>query len=134
VLADKLCGAVPWSATLENYGHDRFVSASDYVRFYQAQHSETLSYLAAGASACGIALETAIRQVNTAVVDLVRDALLHLDRPTFFGYLKFELKGMNSNGPVLIVQLDGSGAGAERILAPDDRAVSSARLRWPFDQ
>src|SRR5206468_364509 len=90
VLADKLCGIVPWSATLENYAHDRFVSASDYVRFYQAQHSETPSYLAAGASACGIVLETAIRQINSDNVVLVREALLQLDRPIFFGYLRFD--------------------------------------------
>jgi len=131
-LAAGVIGPVQWSASLENYGWDRFVSAQDYVRIYYGEHSEMPSYLAAGGTASGVVLETAIRQVQSEDIAKIRDELLKIDRPTFFGDITFDNRGLNTAKAMVVVQLKGSNPGSETILAPDAFATPGSKLVWPF--
>ncbi len=132
-LSDRVVGPVQWSACMENYGEDRFVTAQDYVRTYFAEHSEVPSYLAAGASACGVVFETAMRQLKTFELSKLREELLKIERPTFFGQVAFAQNGLNNAKSILTVQLTGGKPGEEEIIGPDE-FTSKGSLRWLFGE
>jgi YVTN family beta-propeller protein len=88
-LLDCLIGSVHWSQTMPTFARDRFTGPSDFARNYFEEFSERASSLAAAAAACGIVVEHALHEVQTAKPDRVQMAIRGLDFESFFGHIKF---------------------------------------------
>ena len=65
-LAANTMGSAMWSASLQAWGHDRFITPRNFRDAFFDRFSKEPSYLAAGASACGTVFEEAARRAGSA--------------------------------------------------------------------
>lgn len=125
-----LTGVVQWSAQLHNCAHDRFVSAGDFARLYFMEYSEAPSSLAAAGAACGVVYEKAFNRARSTASEAVCGALRAIDRPTFFGHVRFE-DGLNVAKESIVVQLRmGPPEIGDVLVWPP--ADGSETFAWPF--
>ncbi|MCY3008093.1 MAG: ABC transporter substrate-binding protein [Planctomycetota bacterium] len=131
-LANNIIGSVQWSDAVENCSNDRFVAGHDFARVYYEEFSEMPSALAAGAAACAVVYEEAIRKAKSANPAQVRLALTNIDLPTFYGRVRFNDKRLNTAKPMVTVQLRKKGISIVEVpIWPPDVADKS-RPVWPF--
>jgi branched-chain amino acid transport system substrate-binding protein len=109
------------------YEGDFFGTASDYRDLYVDEYGHEPSYLPAGASAAGVALQMAVEAAGTTETEAVRAELVDLDADTFFGPINFSapddesgLAGANLVKEMLTIQLDEKGN--QVVVAPKEAA------------
>ncbi|MEP1576011.1 ABC transporter substrate-binding protein [Roseibium album] len=109
--AEHMAGAAMWSAVQQSYGRDRFVRPSFYARDFFDRFSKEASYLAAGATACGLVYEEAFKRAHSIAPENVIAALASDDfqMSTFYSDIAFNEGGLNENRPLLTIQLRREG-------------------------
>lgn len=109
--AEHMAGAAMWSAVQESYGRDRFVRPSFYARDFFDRFSKEASYLAAGATACGLVYEEAFRKAQSVepkdVIAALADDSFRMS--TFYSDIAFNENGLNEKRPLLTIQLRKAG-------------------------
>ena len=133
-LANQMTGTAMWSENQLSYGHDRFVTPKNFAQAFYDRYSRQCSYLAAGAVACGIALEQAIRSSNSISNNKIRDSLSHLDIETFYSRVHFDQNNLNYDRKLLTIQLQATESGKlEQVpLFPRELAGKGEKMVWPF--
>jgi branched-chain amino acid transport system substrate-binding protein len=129
---DCLIGSVHWSQTMPTFARDRFTGPSDFARNYFEEFSERASSLAAAAAACGIVVEHALHEVQTAKPDRVQMAIRGLDFESFFGHIKFDKYGRNMTGASLAIQFRRVAGVIEEIPLWPPSTANRNTLCWPF--
>ncbi len=104
-----LFGASQWTPELPLVGHDAFITPAEFARAFQERFSMKASYFSAGAYACGVVLQEALRQAGTGEADKVCDALRALSLDTFFSHIEFNRHGLNASKPMYTIQLRVAG-------------------------
>lgn len=127
-------GPAQWHESVPLIGHDRFGTPAEFGRAFFERFSMPASYFSAGAFACGLVLEDAIRRAGTIDGPAVREALLATDLPTMFAHVRFNERGLNVDKPMITIQLqpDDAGGWREIVLEPAAYAAGEARPIWPF--
>jgi len=135
---EGILGPTQWVPT-DRYEDEYFGTAQDYHDDYVATYGEAPSYLPAGASAAGLALQFAVQEAGSLEVDAVRQALWDLDVDTFFGNLNFTdpndpsgLIGANVDRPMVTIQLDANGQ--QNVVAPADVATAEIVPFRPWNE
>jgi len=131
-LLDCLIGSVHWSQVMATFAHDRFTGPSDFARNYFEEFSERASSFAAAAAACGIVVEHALREVQTAQPNRVQAAIRGLDFDSFFGHIKFDKSGRNIAGSSLAIQFRQVAGVLEEILLCPPSIANRSSIMWPF--
>ena len=110
-----------------NYKGEFFGTAADYRDLYVEEYGHEPSYLPAGASAAGVALQMAVEAAGTTETEAVKKELVDLDVETFFGPITFSapddpsgLVGANLPKEMLTIQLDEKGK--QVVIAPEEAA------------
>jgi len=130
--AENMLGAAMWTPGQNEAGHDRFVRPQEFVKVFWDRFSAQPSYLAAGAMACGVVLEDAVRRADSISGEAVRDALRATNFPTFYSRVAFDSRGLNVGRPLVSIQLQPGEGGLRQVpLWPRDLAGESQAV-WPF--
>ncbi|HEX6349497.1 MAG TPA: amino acid ABC transporter substrate-binding protein [Candidatus Dormibacteraeota bacterium] len=89
-----------------------YLSVADYVSTYKSMFNsqDDPDYHVAESTAACLALQKAIENAGTVTnADKVRDALAALDVMTFFGEIKFDIRGVNVTKPMVVEQIQTDG-------------------------
>ncbi len=121
-----------WSAVQREFGHDRFVRPEDFARRFFERFSKQPSYLAAGAVACGIVLEHAIRKAGSKAGAAVSNALRLTNLDTFYSNIQFDSRGLNVNRPLITIQLQKIEGEVVHVALWPQRVASGKPAIWPF--
>jgi ABC-type branched-subunit amino acid transport system substrate-binding protein/DNA-binding beta-propeller fold protein YncE len=103
--AEHLWGAAMWTDVQRTWGQDRFVTPAEFAGAFFERFSHRASYLAAGAVACGLVYEEALRNARTANPQRVRDELRKIDLDLFYSHVEFNHQGLNTDRPLVTIQL-----------------------------
>jgi branched-chain amino acid transport system substrate-binding protein len=134
--ADGVMGISVWLPTA-TFRDDVFGSAGDYAKAYEQQHGSPPDYTAAGCSASGLVLQTAVEKLGE-TPSLSEDARVKLndlivgtDLQTFYGPIRFASEGdhfhNNTALDPMLVQIQG---GQVKAIAPPDAA--EAKIIYPL--
>ncbi len=130
----EMIGSAMWSSVQNSAGHDRFIRPITFEEAFFSRFSRYPSYLAAGAMACGLAIEEAIRISESADSHEIQKSLHSIDFgfDSFYSRIEFDRKGLNSNRPLLTIQLQKLQNEIRHVgLWPRDLA-SEGQVIWPF--
>lgn len=132
--SENLSGASMWSHSQTSFGHDRYILPQHFADHFFDRFSKKVSYLAAGAFACGLVYEEAIRRANSVDPSMVIKALSKPDFifETFYSRIEFNRKGLNINRPLLTVQLQSDGKDVRQVALWPPELASEGEFRWPF--
>jgi branched-chain amino acid transport system substrate-binding protein len=103
-----------------------FGSAQDYARAFKAAYGVVPDYHAAESSAAGVVLQMALEKAGSVNPEQVRAALASLDARTFYGPVRFDPHGLNTEKPMVTVQIQH---GTVVTVWPAD--VASAKAEYP---
>ncbi len=92
--AAYVLGVTPWTPALHLKGEDIYGTPEKFAEAYKAKYGVMPSYHAASAVATIIAFQKAIEAAGSTQPAAVREALVKLDFPTFYGRLKFAAHGI----------------------------------------
>eukprot|EP01112_Ceratiomyxa_fruticulosa_P004170 TRINITY_DN1455_c0_g1_i1.p1 TRINITY_DN1455_c0_g1~~TRINITY_DN1455_c0_g1_i1.p1 ORF type:complete len:439 (+),score=104.51 TRINITY_DN1455_c0_g1_i1:196-1512(+) len=103
--ANYLMGPTQWDVSL-NYRGDNFGNASQYYTAYKNEFGQEPSFIAASASAAGLALSEALALTpNITDPNSVAATLRTLNITTFYGPIAFDSKGRNNVKPMFLTQV-----------------------------
>jgi ABC-type branched-subunit amino acid transport system substrate-binding protein len=130
--AEHMLAAAMWTPTQIERGHDRFIEPGEFQRRFFERFSAQPSYLAAGAMACGLVYEAALRAAQSAASEPVRDAIARVNLETFYSHIEFDEKGLNAGRRLVTIQLRRKDGEIVHVpLWPLDVGASH-ELAWPF--
>lgn len=134
---EGIMGPTQWVPT-DAFEDEYFGTAQDYYDTYLEKYGEAPSYLPAGASAAGLALQLAVEEAGSLDVEEVRHALWDMKADTFFGTIDFTapddpsgLIGANVDRPMVTIQLDAQGN--QVVVAPEEAADSPIQPFKPWN-
>lgn len=104
-----------------------FGSAEDFGKLWRTRFKEEADYNAAASANAALLFQLAIEKARSIEPARVREALAALDTMTFFGPIKFNEKGQNIGGKVVLLQIQGQ---KRMILSPKD--IANARFVYPM--
>jgi len=107
--ADYVFVGSQWTPQVR-YRPQMYLTTREYIAAYKGRF-RTLQdppYLAAQATAAGLALQRAIENAGSTQPLAVRDALAGIDVMTFYGRLKFDSRGANVYKPMVVEQIQHS--------------------------
>ncbi len=119
-----LCAA-QWAPSLA-YSDDLFGKASDYAVLYEATYHEPAPYQAAESSAAVEVYADAFTRAGSLDPKAVRDALSATNLASFYGPVKFDETGKNTDKPTVLFQVQD---GKYVVVYPEKWA--EAKLRTP---
>lgn len=119
-----LCAA-QWAPSLA-YSDDLFGKASDYAALYEATYHEPAPYQAAESSAAVEVYADAFTRAGSLDSKAVRDALAATNLASFYGPIKFDETGKNTDKPTVLFQVQD---GKYVVVYPEKWA--EAKLRTP---
>jgi branched-chain amino acid transport system substrate-binding protein len=123
--AEGVVGSTQWTA--DSKGKDKvFGTAKDYAQDFEQRFGETAEYHSAEAAAACLALVLGVEKAGSTDPAKVRDAIAGLDTESFFGPIKFDPTGKNSQKPMSAIQIQ---KGKPVTIFPADQA--QAKLQWP---
>jgi len=131
-LSHYLIGTAMWSSVQKGFGHDRFIRPAFFHRDFFARFSRLPGYLAAGAMACGVALEEAIRQAGSVEADAVSAAMREIEFESFYPHIQFNDDGLNDTRPLLTIQLGVEDGQVHHVPLWPRTLAGSGSLTWPF--
>jgi len=116
-----------WAPSL-NYKGKYFGTAEDYAKLFKKTYPEysTVPYQASSATAAIIVWKEALEKANSLDPKKIRDTLAKLDMMTFYGPIKFDSTGKNTEKPMVLRQIQD---GAYKVVAPTKYAT--AKLEYP---
>jgi branched-chain amino acid transport system substrate-binding protein len=103
-------------------------TSQEYTQAFQKKYGELPEYHNAEATAGGVILQMAIEKAGTLDKDKVRDALAATDADIFFGHVKFDSRGFNSDKPMIEIQLQNQG----KLVPVWPQAAAAGKLLWPM--
>lgn len=131
-LAANLMGPGVWIPQLPYLGLDRFGTATNFALDYYNRYNLQASYLSAGAVACGLVYEDALRRAGTVAPAAVRDALAATSLDTFYGPIAFGATGQSDKKPLVTFQIQQQNQKLTNVvLAPLNLAPNAVAV-WPF--
>ncbi len=101
-------------------------TSQDYAQAFQKKYNFIPEYHNAEATAGGVVLQAAIEKAGTLDKDKIRDALAATDLDTFFGHVKFDNRGLNSDKPMVEIQLQGG-----KLIPVWPQAAATGKVQWP---
>jgi len=104
-----------------------FGSAEEFGKLWRARFKEEADYNAAASANAALLFQLAIEKAGSVDAARVREALASIDTGTFFGPIKFNEKGQNIGGKVVLVQIQKQ---KRMIMSPKD--IANARLVYPM--
>lgn len=104
--ANYIFGTSQWVPTLPHDG-PVFGSSADYAQLFSDRFGKEPDYHSAAASACGVTYQLALEEASSLDREDVRDALVSLDASTFYGRIKFNEQGRDTENPMVAVQIQG---------------------------
>lgn len=104
-----------------------FGSGEDFGKLWRARFKEEADYNAAASANAALLFQLAIEKAGSTDPARVREALASIDTATFFGPIKFNEKGQNIGGKVVLVQIQKQ---KRMILSPKD--IANASLVYPM--
>jgi branched-chain amino acid transport system substrate-binding protein len=109
--ANYIFGATQWTDALQYHGDDYWKTPKAYAAAFRARfpNYSHVPYQAAESSAELFVLEQALEKAGSLDRERVRDALASIDVKTFFGRIKFDARGTNSQKPMAVEQLQTDG-------------------------
>jgi branched-chain amino acid transport system substrate-binding protein len=123
--AEGVVGSTQWTA--DSKGKDKvFGTAKDYAQGYEQRFGEAAEYHSAEAAAACLALVLGVEKAGSTDPTKVRDAIAGLNTESFFGPIKFDPTGKNSDKPMSAIQIQ---KGKPVTIYPADQA--QAKLQWP---
>ena len=123
--AEGVVGSTQW--TPDAKGKDKvFGTAQQYAQDFEKKFGETAEYHSAEAAAACLALVLGVEKAGSTDPAKVRDAIAGLDTDSFFGPIKFDPTGKNSDKPMSAIQIV---KGKPVTIYPADQA--QAKLQWP---
>ena len=123
--AEGVVGSTQWTA--DSKGKDKvFGTAKDYAQDFEQRFGETAEYHSAEAAAACLALVLGVEKAGSTDPAKVRDAIAGLDTESFFGPIKFDPTGKNSQKPMSAIQIQ---KGKPVTIFPANQA--QAKLQWP---
>jgi len=127
--ANYLMGPTQWDVTL-NYKGDNFGNATQYNAAYLNEFGQAPSFIAASATAAGLALSEALAlTVNISDSNSVASALRALNVTTFYGPIAFDSKGRNDLKPMFLTQVINE---VIYIVYPPAQSTSKAVYPIPY--
>ncbi|HEY8692412.1 MAG TPA: amino acid ABC transporter substrate-binding protein [Chloroflexota bacterium] len=102
-------------------------SAQDYTAAFKAKYNQIPEYHNAEATAGGVILQLAIEKAGTLDKDKVRDTLVGMNVDTFFGHTQFDSRGLNSDKPMVVIQLQNGG----KQIPVWPQADATGKLNYP---
>ena len=134
--ADGVMGISVWLPTA-TFKDDLFGSAGDYAKAFEQQHGSPPDYTAAGCSAAGLVLQTAVEKLGEPpslsedARGKLNDLIAGTDLQTFYGPIKFASEGdhFHNNTALnpMLVQIQG---GQVKAIAPPEAA--EAKIIYPL--
>jgi branched-chain amino acid transport system substrate-binding protein len=125
--ADYTYGTTQWSPAVSYVGAPGFYRTSpEYEAAFEHAYGHTPSYTGAGSSAAAFALQTAIENAGSLDRDKVRDALQRLNLMTFYGFIRFDHRGINVWKPMVVVQIQKG-----RMMTVYPYRISNAKPVYP---
>ena len=134
--ADGVMGISVWLPTA-TFKDDLFGSAGDYAKAFEQQHGSPPDYTAAGCSAAGLVLQTAVEKLGEPpslsedARGKLNDLIAGTDLQTFYGPIKFASEGdhfhNNTALDPMLVQIQG---GQVKAIAPPESA--EAKIIYPL--
>ena len=134
--ADGVMGISVWLPTA-TFKDDLFGSAGDYAKAFEDQHGSAPDYTAAGCSAAGLVLQSAVEKLGEPPSlseesrGKLNDLIAQTDLQTLFGPIKFATEGdhfhNNTALDPMLVQIQG---GQVKAIAPPD--VAQAKMIYPL--
>jgi len=103
-------------------------TSQDYTQAFQKKYGQLPEYHNAEATAGGVTLQMAIEKAGTLDKDKIRDTLAAMDVDTFFGHIKFDSRGLNSDKPMIEIQLQNSG----KLIPVWSEAAATGKILWPM--
>lgn len=131
-LAQHMIGAAMWTSVQESFGHDPFIRPSWYDEAFFARYSKQPGYHAAGATACGLVYEDAIRRAQSLDPTAVRDALRLTEMTTFYSGIEFDDRGLNDSRPLTTIQLRKVNGKIVHIPLWPAEIAGENKAVWPF--
>jgi branched-chain amino acid transport system substrate-binding protein len=109
--ADYIFGATQWTDALAYEGEDFWRTPKAYARAFQERFPayRNVPYQAAESSVALFVFEKALAEAGTLDRERVRDAIARLNVMTFFGRISFDARGVNSQKPMAVEQLQTDG-------------------------
>jgi ABC-type branched-subunit amino acid transport system substrate-binding protein len=130
--AENLMGAAMWTPAQLSLGHDRFLTPARYREAFRDRFVREPSHLSAGATACGLVYEEAFRRARSIDREGVRLALTLADMDTFYSHIQFDRRGLNSDRPLVTIQLRKTGDEIGHIPLWPPSLAGGNRAVWPF--
>lgn len=134
-LAANMMGSAMWSAAQDSYGHDRFATPRGFRDAFFDRFSKEPSHLAAGAMACGLVIEEAVRRAASVDPERVAAALrADFAMNSFYSPIRLDATGLNSTRRLLTIQLRGTDEGlrAAALWPPALTGGRAEATTWPF--
>jgi ABC-type branched-subunit amino acid transport system substrate-binding protein len=130
--ARYMMGASMWSEMQIDWGNDRFVRPKEFSRSFFNRFSMKASYLAAGATACGLVYEDAFHRAGTSDGQKIRDALSTTELDTFYSHIEFDSRGLNVNRPLITIQLQDVTNDVVQVPIWPSSVSGQNEVIWPF--
>jgi len=130
--AENMIGAAMWTYSQISIGHDRFLTHALYQEAFRDRFVRESSYLAAGATACGLVYEEAFRRANSIGPEAVRMALTQVDMDTFYSHIRFDGRGLNNDRPLITIQLRQIGDEIRHVPLWPANLAGGNHAMWPF--
>jgi len=124
--ANYILGSSQWTPQERYKGIDVFGTPANYTQIYKTEYSYEPSYQSADATAAGLAFQYAIQKARSVDPQKVRDTLTSLDIMTFYGRIRFDSTGANTDKPMATIQIQQGGV---TTVYPSD--IANARLIYP---
>jgi len=131
-LSANIFGPAQWIPQLPSIGCDRFGTAAQFAADFYRRYNMDASYLSAGAVACGLVYEDALRRAGTIDRNVVRDALASTHLSTFYWLIEFNERGINQRKPLFTIQVQQAGDRMTNAILAPDAFVGSTNPVWPF--
>jgi branched-chain amino acid transport system substrate-binding protein len=103
-------------------------SAQDYSDAFKKKFGVVPEYHSADGAAAGLALQLAIEKAGSLDKDKVRDALAGLSVDTFYGHIQFDSRGLNTDKPMVEIQLQGAD---NKQVSVWPQAAATGKILWP---
>lgn len=103
-------------------------SAQDYSDAFKNKFGIVPEYHSADGAAAGLALQLAIQKADSLDKDKVRDTLAGLSVDTFYGHIQFDGRGLNTDKPMVEIQLQGANNKQVSVWPPE---AATGKILWP---
>jgi branched-chain amino acid transport system substrate-binding protein len=118
---------VQWDRAAQHEG-TLFGTAEEFARLYEKTYKEEPTSISAQAAAAVYVFADAFNRAQSFEPERVRNAISETDLDTFFGHIKFDSEGVNSEKSVILTQIiDGDYV----LIAPQGWAEREAVITKP---